>query len=75
MYKLKLRKVGNSLGLILPAEAVKALEVREGDTLYLTGSPEGMRMTTLDPDFERQMRIAEEGMREYRDALRALADR
>ncbi|MGE5178752.1 MAG: AbrB/MazE/SpoVT family DNA-binding domain-containing protein [Bacteroidota bacterium] len=71
--RLKVRKVGNSLGVTLPAEAVKALHVREGDPLYLTEAPGGFRVTPYDPDFEETMEAAEEFMARYRNALRELA--
>lgn len=73
MVKLKVRKVGNSLGLTLPAEVVQALQVREGDQLYLTHAPDGFRLTPYDPEFEEGMAIAEEVMARYRNALRELA--
>jgi putative addiction module antidote len=73
MLRLKVRKVGNSLGFTLPAEAVKALHVREGDHLYLTEAPDGFRLTPYDPEFAEGMAIAEEVMARYRNALRDLA--
>ena len=73
MFKLKLRKVGNSLGVTLPAAAVRQLQVREGDALYLTNSSEGFRVTAHDPDFELQMQVAERVMSRYRNALRTLS--
>jgi putative addiction module antidote len=51
MVQLKVRKVGNSLGVTLPSPAAQALGVKEGDTLYLTESPEGFRVTPYDPEF------------------------
>ncbi len=75
MIRLTLRKVGNSLGFILPADAVKALAVRKGDCLYLTEGPEGFVLTPYRPDFERQMKLSGEGLREYRNALRELSKR
>lgn len=36
MTALKIRKVGNSLGLILPKEIQDALEVSEGDVIEIT---------------------------------------
>ena len=33
----------------------------------------GYRIAPCDPEFERQMELAEKGMREYRNALRELA--
>ncbi len=74
MLTLKVRKVGNSLGMVLPREAISQLRVEEGATLYLTETPEGgYRLTPYDPEFERQMEAAEEGMARYRNTLRALA--
>lgn len=74
MHALKVHKVGNSLNLRLPRAAVGALRVSEGDVVYLTETANGgFRITPFDPEFERQMRIAEEGMKQYRNALRELA--
>ena len=73
MIKVKVRKVGNSLGFTLPSEAVQALRVCEGDQLYLTEAPDGYRLTPYDPDFEETMEAAEEFMAQYRNALRELA--
>ena len=72
MIELTIRKVGNSLGVILPAEAIKALGVTEGDILHLTESPDGYRLTPYDPSFAKQMKLAEEGMKQHRQALREL---
>jgi putative addiction module antidote len=74
MIQLKVRQVGNSLGVVLPKEALARLNLKDGDILYLTESPEGsMRVTPYDPAFEAQMRAAREGMGQYRHALRELA--
>lgn len=73
MVKLTVRKVGNSLGVTLPAQAAQALRVREGDVLYLTETPDGFRVTAFDPKFEASMTHAEDFMARYRNALRALA--
>lgn len=73
MIQIKVRRVGNSLGVLLPAEAAQALRVAEGDTLFLTEAPDGFRITAYDPAFERQMKAAEKGMKAYRNALRELS--
>lgn len=75
MIALKLRKVGNSVGTVFPQEALAELNVQEGDMLYLTKAPDGFRLTANDPEFARQMKIAERIMKKRRNALRALADR
>jgi putative addiction module antidote len=75
MIELKIVKVGNSLGMRLPREVLSRLQLGDGDRVILTESPEGgYRLTPYDPDFERQMKIAEEGMRRYRNTLKALAE-
>jgi len=73
MVKLTIRRVGNSLGMTLPAEAVKALQVKEGDALYLTKTPDGYQLVPYDPDFEKTMKTAGDFMSRYRNALRELA--
>jgi putative addiction module antidote len=73
VVKLTIRRVGNSLGVTLPAEAVKALRVGEGDAIYLTETPDGFQLVAHDPEFEDQMKVAEGFMRRYRNALRELA--
>ena len=61
--QLKVRKLGNSLGVVLPKEAAAILNVEEGDQLYITEAPGGFRITAADPEFARQMAVAEKGMR------------
>jgi putative addiction module antidote len=70
----KVRRIGNSLGIILPKEALKVMNVKEGATLYLTEAPESsVRVTPEREGFDSMMEIAERGMRRYRNALRELA--
>lgn len=70
----KVRRIGNSLGIVLPKEALLALKVAEGDTLYLTESPQcALRITPYKPGFEEKMKIALDGMNRYRNALSELA--
>ena len=74
MHALKVQKVGNSLNLRLPKDAVTALRVNEGDTVYLTETVEGgFRIAPFGPEFERPVKLAEPGMKQFRDALRELA--
>jgi putative addiction module antidote len=71
--KLKLAQVGNSVGAVFSKEALGKLKVGKGDTLFLTESPDGFRITPYDPDFEGQMNAARSIMRKRRNALRELA--
>lgn len=73
MANLKLRKIGNSYGLILPKEMLERLKIKEGDTVYAHDIPDGVQITVADPDFEAGMKALERGMRKYRNALRELA--
>lgn len=75
MLNLKVRKVGNSLGVTLPKEVLKRLHLKDGDKIFLVEAPDGSyRITSYDPEFEEQMKLAEEGMSRYRNTLRALAE-
>ncbi len=73
MVKLKVTTVGSSAGVILPKDVMARLRVEKGDTLFLTESPDGYRITSYDPEFEEQMTHARKFMRQRRDALRELA--
>ena len=71
--EVKVTKVGNSAAVILSKEVLARLRVEIGDTLHLTETPDGWRISPYDPEFERQMDIAEEVMRDNREVLRALS--
>lgn len=67
------RKIGNSLGVILPKEALARLRLGQGDKLFLAETADGMTLTPYDQRFAQQVEAAERFMREYRDTLRELA--
>lgn len=73
MATLKLRAIGNSVGVVLPKELLARLRLGEGDTLQVVEVPEGIRLQRADPDFEQQMEAAREVMRRRRAVLRELA--
>ena len=73
MTALKLTAIGNSVGVILPKELLVKLGVQKGDTLYAVETPDGVRLTTADPDFEQQMTVARAEMKRWRNVLRELA--
>jgi len=73
MLELKVRKIGNSLGLVLPKEALAQLKVEEGDTVTLTEAQDGVRLTASNPEFAKSMEVFESLNRRYRNALRELA--
>lgn len=73
MVSLKLTKRGNSLGITIPKEMLAAMNVGEGDELFVTKTPKGYEISPKDPDFEKKMVIARRCMKEYRDTLSELA--
>jgi len=73
MVKLKVTTVGSSAGIVLPKEVLARLKVAKGDSIFLTESPDGVRITPYNPEFEEQMSLARKFMRERRDVLRELA--
>ena len=71
--RIKVRKIGNSLGLILPKEVADQLHVGEDDTVHYVVDTEGLHLTPLDPDFDAAMEAFAQTRRTYRNALRTLA--
>ena len=73
MHMLKITAIGNSVGVILPKEILARLQVGKGDMLSVVDTPDGVRLTAYDPDFEIQMAAARKIMKDRRAALRELA--
>jgi putative addiction module antidote len=73
MTTLKIRKVGNSLGATFPKEVLQQLKVAEGDTLYVTETPDGIKLTAYDPNFAKAMEAYRKVKCQYKNALRELA--
>jgi putative addiction module antidote len=74
MVELKVRKIGNSLGVVLPKEVISRLGAKDGEPLYLTETPEGgYRLAPHDPSFEQKMERAEDIISRYRNTLHVLA--
>lgn len=73
MTRLKIRKIGNSLGVVLPKSVLEQLKVKEGDTLNVVTVPTGVTLSVCDDEVDRLMEMAERIMDENREVLRALA--
>jgi putative addiction module antidote len=74
MVELKVRKFGNSLGVVLPREVINRLHTSDGEPLFLVEAPDGSyRLTSYDPGFEKKMAKAEDIIRRYRNTLHALS--
>ncbi len=70
---LKIRKIGTSLGIVLPKDLLTELGVGEGDTLYPVRTPDGVSLTQYDPDFAEILDDSRDYMRRHRNAMRELA--
>jgi len=74
MVQLKVRKFGNSLGVVLPKEVIQRLRAADGERVFRIEAGGGdYRLTPFDPTFEKKMSKAEEIMGRYRNTLHALA--
>lgn len=74
MRSLKLQKMGDGLGVLLPPDVLEHLDVREGDNLYLAEMADGtLRITQYNPEYELQMRAVRVGMFKYKKTMKALS--
>ncbi len=73
MATLRLRAIGNSVGVVLPKELLAEMNVGEGDVLYAVADRDGLRLLPSDPKFEDDMARAREIMKRRRNVLRELA--
>lgn len=73
-YLLQIKKIGNSLGLILPKELLARLKLKEGDKFHIVEQTErGIRLSPYDPKHAKGMEIARRSFRKYADTYKALA--
>jgi putative addiction module antidote len=73
MGALKVRKIGNSVGVVLPKDVVSRLRVTPGDKLFLSETPKGVELSPYDPEFEADMETARKIMKKRRAVLHELA--
>ncbi len=73
MLVLKLTQIGNSVGVILPKEALSRLKLAKGDTLFLTETPDGYAITPYDPALEDEIAAGRAFMRDFRNTFHQLA--
>jgi len=71
--QLKVTKIGNSAGVVLPRELLAHLDVSVGETLSVSKTPNGIELSVREPDFEIQMAAAREVMARRKRALSELA--
>lgn len=76
MLELKVRKIGNSLGVVLPKESLARLRVNEGEILFFTETEDGgYRLSGYNENFAKQVAEAEKIMQQDKDLLRELSRR
>lgn len=74
VIETKLRKIGNSVGIVLPKEALAHLHAAEGDTVVLTETAEaGLQLHAAQGEFAKKMEVVDDLCRRYRNALRELS--
>ena len=74
-YLLQIKRIGNSLGFILPKDLLARLNLKEGDKLYVIEQTErGIKLSPYDPKHAKAMEIARRSFRKYADTYKALAE-
>jgi putative addiction module antidote len=73
-YLLQIKKIGNSVGLILPKDLLARLKLKEGDKLHVVEQTErGIKLSPYDPKHAEAMEFARRSFRKYADTYKALA--
>ena len=75
MQTLKITTVGHSLALTIPKELVNRFHLKKGDEVFVRATPEGFEISPYDPDFKEAMEAAAVIAKEYKNALRTLAQK
>ena len=73
MFTLKLTQIGNSVGVVLPREALAKLKLAKGESVFLTETPNGYVLTPYDPSLEEEIQAGRAFMHEFRDTFHQLA--
>jgi antitoxin MazE len=73
MATTKLRKIGNSVGVIIPADVLSHKNMKEGDEVHVLETPDGVVVTPYDPEFEETHGEVREFLRTYRNAFKVLS--
>ena len=71
---MKLRKIGGSVGIIIPKDELDRMNMAEGDELYGVADGQGIYLQPYDPDFQQKLKAFERTRKRYRNALRELAN-
>ncbi|MEX0608830.1 MAG: AbrB/MazE/SpoVT family DNA-binding domain-containing protein [Balneolaceae bacterium] len=69
----KIRKVGNSLGVILPKQLIDELHLKKGDKLTIEKEGNNLQLKPVNPEFEDWAEAYREANTNYKDVLQELA--
>ena len=70
---IQIKKIGNSLGLILSKDILSRLKLKEGDKLHIVEQTErGIKLSPYDPKHAKAMEIARRSFSIYADTYKAL---
>jgi len=76
MVRGKFKTIDGETVVTLPPEAATSLKAKDGEEVCLYETEDGgIRISRDDSEFARQVKAAEQVMREDRDILRALASK
>jgi putative addiction module antidote len=71
---LQIKKIGNSLGLILSKDILSRLKWKQGDKLHIVEQTErGIKLSPYNPKHAKAMEIARRSFSTYADTYKALA--
>lgn len=71
---LRVRKIGNSIGVLLPRELAARLDLKAGDKLHLVEAADRvLKLSPYDPAHAEAMDIARRSFRDYANTYKALA--
>ena len=73
MHTLKLTQIGNSVGVVLPEEALARLKLIKGKNVFLIEVPDGYALTPYDPTLDKEITAGRAFMRDFRDTFHQLA--
>ena len=74
MLKLKLRKIGGSVGIVLPKEMLRRLNAKAGHVIIATATPSGYALSALGPTSQKQVEAGEDFMERDADVLTGLSN-
>ena len=73
MHMLKLTQIGNSVGVVLPKEALSRLKLGKGESVFMTETPDGYTLTPYDPAIDEEITAGRAFMRDFKDTFHQLA--